>query len=443
MVPGRLRSRTVALLVAALIAAVSVHPLAAEVPADLAEPLVREIYKAIRDDALRPPDLLTLLNQTALAAQLALVSAGIGNPPPLPVFIGQEDNDFAAAAAYVQGAITAAPGESDRIMASVLRAMVRTVADPQGSVFTPAEFARYHRELEGKHPGIGVQVDAVRGQIVISDVTAGGPAARAGLRVGDAIVEIDGRSTEGSTPGQVLDRLRGDVGTPVLLIVRRVSGGTVRVPLPREVVRETPVRAKMVDARIGYLRLLEFTEGASSDLRRALGNLMDAGATALLLDLRENGGGLLDEAVVVASAFLSDGVVAMEERRGTLNPLAVVPQTRRFAGPVVVLVNVFTASASEVVAGALQDTGAPLVGQRTFGKATVQTIYPLPGGWGLRLTTARYYTRRGRSIDGQGLQPNVPVSMDEEQIQGPQDVQLREATTALRARLAAGTGTRP
>lgn len=439
--PGR--SRLLLLLAAAVLATAWPAHLQAQVPPDVADGLVRDTYETIRDNALRPPDLLTLLHQTVLTAQRALVASGIAEPPPLPSFTGEEDRDLTAAAAYVQAAVMAAPHDADRILAAVLRAMVQAVTDPQGAAYPPLEFTRYHRELRGEHSGIGVQVDAARGQIVISDVTGGGPAARAGLHPGDALLEIDGRPVAGSTPDQVMERLHGAAGTSVSLVARRSDGGLLRLSISREAARENPTRWKMVDPRIGYLRLLEFSEGASSDVRRGLTGLTDAGATALLLDLRENGGGLLDEAVGVASAFLTDGIVAMEERRGTLNPLAVIPQVPRFSGTVVVLVSGFTASASEIVAGALQDTGTPLIGARTFGKATVQTIYPMRGGWGLRLTTARYYTRRGRQIDGQGLQPDLRVPMDEEQIQGPQDVQLREATTLLRARMAAGTGGRP
>src|SRR3989475_1434412 len=433
------------LLAASAAAVLAAWPgaLAAQAFSDVADALVRETYEAIREAALRPPDVLTLLHETVPTAKRALGAAGATEPPPRPAFIGQEDRALTAAAAYVQAAATAAPRDSDRIVATVLRAMIRAVADPLGAVFMPLEFTRYHRELRGEHTGIGVQIDVVRGQIAFSDVTVGGPAARVGISPGDALLETDGRPVADSTPDQVMDRLHGAVGTAVALVVRRAAGGIVQVAAEREPVRENPTRWKMVEPHLAYLRLLEFSEETSSDVSRSVRGLLEAGATALLLDLRENGGGLLDEAVAVASGFLSDGIVAMEERRGSLNALSVIPQAHRFSGPVVVLVNNFTASASEVVAGALQDTGATLVGERTFGKATVQTIYPLRGGWGLRLTTARYYTRRGRQIDGQGLRPDLSVPMDEELIQSPRDVQLREATAVLRAQLAAGTGRRP
>lgn len=439
--PGR--SRLLQVLAAAILATGWPAHLQAQVPPDVADGLVRDTYETIRDEALRPPDLLTLLHQTVLTAERTLVSSGIPDPPPLPPFTGQEDRDLTAAAAYVQAAVTAAPHDADRILAAVLRAMVHAVTDPQGAVYTPLEFVQYQRELRGERPGIGVQVDTVQEQIVITDVTAGGPAGRAGLRAGDALIELDGRPVSGSTPDQVMDRLRGATGTSVAVFVRRGDGGLSRLLLVRETVRENPTRWKMLERHVGYLRLLEFSTGSSRDFRRALAALIEARMEALVLDLRGNGGGLLDEAVSIASAFLKDGPVAHEEQRGTRQPIDVIAGTRLFDGPVVVLVSGFTASASEIVAGALQDAGTPLVGARTFGKATVQTIYPMRGGWGLRLTTARYYTRRGRHIDGAGLQPDLRIPMDDEQIQGPQDVQLREATTVLRARLAAGSGGRP
>ena len=443
MMRSLVRSGPLAVLAAVVLAVAWPPALTAQVTAELADALVRETYEAIREDALRPPDVLTLLHETLLTAQRTLVSAGVTDPPPLPAFTGQEDRDLTAAAAYVQAATVAAPRDADRIIQAVLRAMIRAVADPLGAVFMPLEFMHFHRELRGEHTGIGAQVDAVRGQIVFGDVTAGGPAARAGITPGDVLVEADGRVVAESTPDEVMDRLHGAAGTTVVLVVRRAAGGTIHLSLAREPVRENPTRWKMIEPHIGYLRLLEFSEAMSSDVSRSVTGLVEAGATALLLDLRENGGGLLDEAVAVASVFLSDGIVAMEEQRGSLTALSVTPQARRFSGPVVVLVSHFTASASEVVAGALQDAGATLVGERTFGKATVQTIYPLRGGWGLRLTTARYYTRRGRLIDAQGLRPDLSVPMDVDLIQGPRDVQLKEATTALRTQLAAGTGTRP
>jgi carboxyl-terminal processing protease len=437
------RPRLLALLVIVVVVCAGSEPLQAQLASDVVNGLVRDTYTTIRDDALRPPDLLTLLHHTALAAQQGLISSGAADPPPLPVLTGQEAQDLTSTAAYVQAAVAAVPTGGDRILASVLRAMVRTVTDPQGAVYGPLELTWFNREIYGEHSGIGVQVDVVQGRIVITDVTGTGPAGRAGVQIGDALVDVGGRSVVGSTPDQIVERLRGAPGTTVTLAVRRADGTVVRLSLARDASRENPTRWQMLAPRFGYLRLLEFPKGASIDINHALTALKNAGAVALLLDLRKNGGGLFDEGIAVASAFLPDGIVAMEEHRGTLTALDVLPNVQQFSGPMVVLVSGFTASAAEVVAGALQDNGVPLVGEKTFGKGTIQTIYTLRGGWGLRITTSSYYTRNGRAIDGRGLQPDVRILLNEDLIQSPQDAQLREATAVLQARLASIPRVRP
>src|SRR2546422_1343210 len=319
------RSCLRAALAAAVLPAAWPGALAAQVSSDLADALVRETYEAIREDSLRPPDVLTLLHETVLTAQQALASAGVTEPPPLPAFAGQEDRDLTAAAAYVQAAATAAPRDSDRIVATVLRAMIRAVADPLGAVFMPLEFTRYHRELRGEHTGIGVQIDVVRGQIAFSDVTVGGPAARVGISPGDVLLEADGRPVADSTPDQVMDRLHGAVGTTVALVVRRAAGGIVQLSLVREPVRENPTRWKMVEPHLGYLRLLEFSEETSSDVSRSVGGLLEAGATALLLDLRENGGRPVGGGGAGGRGGLPRRILPVEGSRRALHALAVHP----------------------------------------------------------------------------------------------------------------------
>src|SRR2546422_7546792 len=283
------RSCLLAALAAAVLAAWP-GALAAQVSSDLADALVRETYEAIREDSVRPPDVLPLLHETVLPAQQALVSAGVTEPPPLPAFAGQEDRDLTAAAAYRQPAATAAPRDSDGIVATVLRARIRAVADPLGAVFMPLEFTRYHRELRGEHTGIGVQIDVVRGQIAFSDVTVGGPAARMGISPGDVLLEADGRPVADNTPDQVMNRLHGAAGTTIALVVRRAAGGIGQLSLVRGPVRENPTPWQMVEPHLGYLRLLEFSEETSSDVSRSVGGLLEAGGTALLRGVRGEGG---------------------------------------------------------------------------------------------------------------------------------------------------------
>lgn len=426
------------ILALALAAVLAVSPATAGQEGGAAE-LLREAYRFVREYALHLPDTATMLGRMLAAAQLHAVNT----PVAAPALSGDDSADLEAVAAYAAAAVRSLPPrQGETLLSAVLRAMIQDLADPLAAVFLPPQFASYLEELRGEYGGIGAQVNAAGSRIVISDVTADGPASRAGIVPGDALLEVNGRSTFDRTPDTVLDYLHGRPGTPVALIIQR-GASTLRITLTREAVRENPTRWAMLDARVGYLRLLEFTEQSARDVGRALEQLRRQGAAAIVLDLRQNTGGLVEESVAVASFFLADGVVAVEESRDGMVSLP-VQSAERFAGPTVVLVDFFTASAGEIVAGALQDAGALLVGTKTFGKATVQsvTIPPLPGGWGLRVTTARYLTRSGRMIEGRGLQPDRPLPMNIGFIQSPRDLQLREAQVLARARLAARAGRR-
>ena len=430
MTPVRLGLLAWVAMVAVLLAPPS---LAAQSTDEAVSVLVQEVFTRLRDDALAPADGAALLRAAVVGVQQVL--SGGSEVPTVPVFSGIEDEDLRAVATYVEGAVRSAPGRGEFVLASALRAMVRAVTDPVSAVFTPAELGRYMADLRGEHGTIGVQVDAIGTAVNVVEMVEAGPAARAGIRVGDHVLEIDGASTEGRSPDAVLSLLRGRLGSTVLVTIRRASSQPQRFSVIREQVREIPVRARMLEPRVGYLRLLGFTERAHEDLERWLLRLNGQDARALVLDLRENGGGLVEEAVNVASAFLQQGVVAVEEGRFGRVTLIVRPAPHRFAGPVVVLVNRGTASASEIVAGALQDDGVSLVGSRTFGKGTVQTVYFLQAGWGLRITTAQYKTRAGRAIDGVGLTPDVPVVQAVNQVQGLGDTQLEIARVLVRRRL--------
>lgn len=433
---SRLLARPGYLALAVLLTVAIVVPgaLPARAQMDEVAAVVRDAHAFIVEYTLRSVDPAVLL-QRALAA-VELLAAPAESPP---VLTGRTDEDVAASAGFIATALRALPAaQREAGLAAALRAMIRELGDPFATVFTPSDFRRFQEELRGERGGIGAQVDVgPAGAIVVSDVTPGGPAAREGMLPGDAIEEIDGRSTLFLTPDDVLGLLRSAAGAPASLTVRRGAVAR-RVTLIRAVVRENATRARVVESRIGYLRLLEFSRQSARDLSHAVAILRGGGVQALVLDLRANGGGLVDEAVDVASVFLADGAVAFEERRADTEVLLVRP-VERFMGPVVVLADRASASASEIVAGALQDAGAPIVGMPTYGKTTVQsiTIPPLAGDWGLRVTTARYLTRGRRNIDGTGLTPNVRVAMDPRFIQTPADVQYREALALMRTRLTA------
>ncbi|HEY6102044.1 MAG TPA: S41 family peptidase [bacterium] len=422
------------LLALVLVTAIAGPATPAGAQTDATAAVVREAHAFIVEYALRAVDPTILLQRAITVAQQ--VAAASDAPP---VLTGRTTNDVAAAADYVASVLRPlASTQQEAGMAAVLRAMIRELGDPFAAVFIPSDFRRFQEELRGEHGGIGVQVDTgPAGAIVISDVTPSGPADRAGLVPGDAVEEIDGRSTFLLTPDEVLRLLHAAPGTTVSLSVRQ-RAAVRRLTLTRAVIRESATRARIVESRIGYLRLLEFSRQSARDLSRAMMMLRAGGVQGLVLDVRANGGGLVDEAVDIASLFLADGPVAFEERRDETEVLAVRPADR-FQGVVVVLADRGSASASEIVAGALQDEGVPIVGVPTYGKTTVQSISipALPGDWGLRVTTARYLTRARRNIDGTGLTPTLRVAMDPRLIQSSGDVQYGEALALARTRLAA------
>jgi len=398
----------------------------AQPPGETAAVLFKSTYTLIRDQALTPPDAQTMLRPAVATIQESLVGLTGGGPPP-PRLGASDQDDLAAVTAYLQAAVQSyAPRSPEGLVAAALRAMTNTIRDPHAAVFTPSEYTHLLADLRGEADGIGLQVDLIDGTLIVAELTPDGPALRAGVRLNDVVREVNGQAIEDHTPDQVVQLLHGRVGSQVSITLQR--GETLfRVTIIRDRVREIPVRAQMLGAKIGYLRLLEFIEDAHLDVQRALGTLTGQGAQALVLDLRENGGGLVDEALLVSSIFLPRGLVATEEGRGAPVSLLVRPASVRFSGPVIVLVNRLTASASEIVAGALQDAGAQLVGEQTYGKGTIQTVFPLPAEWALRLTTARYRTRNGRPLEGVGLAPDFVIATPPQWIQGPRDQQLATA----------------
>lgn len=425
-------------LIVPLRLSVQAQPAAAPLSPDAAAALVEETFSLIRDHALTAPDSAAVLGAAVTGARQVLTSAGIV-PPPAPALTSTAA-DLPAVVDYVRtAAVLLQPRPLDAYAALVLRAMVRETRDPLRAIFPPTDFSRFVALLRGERGGVGLQVDALRDGIVVVELVEGGPAARAGVLVGDRISDVDGAPARDRPPDAVIGMLAGRVGTTVVLGLVR-GAQAIRVALGREQVRTIPIRARLIEPRVGYIRLLEFSEGSAADVGRAVGRLMAEGAAALVFDLRNNGGGLVDESVAIASHFLPAGLVAVEERRAGPLMLLVQPVSPKFTGPMALLVNSGSASASEIVAGALQDVRTPLVGTRTFGKGTVQTIFTLEGEWGFRLTTGRYRTRAGRAVDGVGLQPDVAVPMAEDEVQGPNDVQLAAVLQLVRSRLQTAMG---
>ena len=292
---------------------------------------------------------------------------------------------------------------SDRLIYSSVQGMLQTL-DPHSNFLDPRAYAQLRERQEGKYYGLGIQIQVIDGDITVSSIFEGSPAYKLGMRQGDVIARIEGEDTKGWTSDQAVKKLRGPKGSPVHISLKR-TGFEKLIDLT--VVRDeinipTIPAAYMVRPGVGYIKQQDFSETTDRDLERALRMLQKKGMQRLILDLRGNPGGPLDQAIKVSNEFLPKGklIVFTRGRVAGSDQDYVATEDSEFTDfPLVVLVSRTSASASEIVAGALQDHDrALIVGETTFGKALVQSIYRISQGAGLALTTARYYTPSGRLI---------------------------------------------
>jgi len=287
--------------------------------------------------------------------------------------------------------------------------------DPHSSYLNPRSFREMQVQTRGEFGGLGIEVTMENGLVKVVAPIDDTPAFRAGIEAGDIITHLDDEPVLGLTLDEAVKRMRGRVGSDIKLTVRRDSRDPFDVTLTRAIIRIQSVRSHM-EGKIGYVRVTQFNEQAKAGIERAVEKFREEtgdGLQGIVLDLRNNPGGLLDQAVAVSDLFLDRGeIVSTRSRRPE--------DTQRFNArpgdiaqdmPIVVLINTGSASASEIVAGALQDHGrAIILGTKSFGKGSVQTIIPLAGGRGaMKLTTARYYTPSGRSIQQVGIVPDIEV----------------------------------
>ncbi|HZL58288.1 MAG TPA: S41 family peptidase [Stellaceae bacterium] len=363
-----------------------------------------------------------------LAAIVLLTLTGCGAAPTAhqgsaPVVNTASDADMAlynrvlgrVRASYVE------PVDDSKLIAYSLKGML-TSLDPHSDFLTESEYQELLDEAEGEFAGIGAEISREDSLPKVISPIDNTPAARAGLKPGDIILKIDGKLTDGMSLKEVVDRLRGPVGSAVNITIGRVGERAFNVTLTRAVIHVASVTSHLEPDKIGYIRLSLFAERTNQDLVRALGDLTKKAGGRLngvVLDLRNDPGGLLDQAVLVAGDFLDGGVVVSTRGRDpddnhVFNASAEGDRARGV--PVVVLINGASASASEIVAGALKERHrAEILGTRSFGKGSVQTIIPMDGKGAVRLTTALYYTPSGHSIQGEGIVPDVLVLPPKEQ----------------------------
>ncbi len=294
---------------------------------------------------------------------------------------------------------------------------VMTSLDPHSDFMEATTYRALQEDMSNEFGGIGVQVEMREEKIVVIAPISGTPGERAGILRGDQIVSVDGGRLESPSMDDVIRRLRGRPRTQVALGIHRPdTGASFTLTLVREVIKlESVSEVRVLEDGIGYLRLGQFSERSGAEFVAALERLRDEGMTSLVLDLRNNPGGLLDAAVAVAEPFFNHQeliVYTQGRREGDREEYRSDRTDAPMSLPIAVLINAGSASAAEIVAGALKDTGrAVIVGERSFGKGSVQSIFRLRNGEGLRLTTARYYTPSGTTIHEKGVEPHVEVVM--------------------------------
>ena len=304
-----------------------------------------------------------------------------------------------------------------------------TGLDAHSSYMNAQAFKDMQVQTRGEFGGLGIEVTQDGGLIKVVSPIDDTPAARAGIKSGDLITQIDNKTVQGLSLNEAVEKMRGAPGSKITLTIKREGvDKPVEAVLTREIIKIKVVKQRLEGDDIGYIRLSQFSEQADASIKKAVTALKaEAGnkLKAIVLDLRNDPGGLLDQAVSVASDFIDRGdIVSTRSRRPDEGQRWEAKGGDITGGlPLVVLINGGSASSSEIVAGALQDhRRAVLVGTRSFGKGSVQTVMPLPGNGAMRLTTARYYTPSGRSIQGLGIEPDVPVAASRTEVQrfGPE-----------------------
>ena len=324
------------------------------------------------------------------------------------------------------------PVDSDKLMQGAINGMIKSL-DPHSSFMTADMYKELEVETRGSFGGLGIEITILKDVLTIVSPIEDTPAFNAGLKAGDQIIKIDDKSTKDITITEAVKKLRGPRDTKVTLTIFREGMTKPKdFVLTRSIIKIKSVKSKLYDNQIGYIRISSFQERTVDDVKKTLKEL-EAKASplrGLVIDMRNNPGGLLNQSVEVSDLFLKSGsIVSTRGRSKNMESKAVAKDDKDEPScPIVVIVNEGTASAAEIVSGALQDNGrAVILGTQTFGKGSVQTVIPLEDGAALKLTTAKYYTPKGRSIQAEGITPDIVVKLvrPAEEKNGPEEQMMR------------------
>jgi carboxyl-terminal processing protease len=403
---------------------------------------VRKSYEALTTTYYERIDPQTLLAAASDALADLARKHGVTITPPVLRASADADATVDSLDQAIAEVATAAHGSPTDYTYAAIAAMARSVGDRYTQFFSPDEFKAFNDGLDPERiSGIGVMIDVDASEAVrIAYVVPGTPADRAGLHPGDEIVAIDGAPTKGFSMDDASKLLRGKPGTIVNITVLRLDGSAPQaIAIRREEVQPPSVVFKMLPGNVGYVHVSAFGKATTGEFDTAVARLKEQGAKAIALDLRNDGGGYVDTALDITSRFVANKPLLTVEERGDKATTIQADNDVSVTLPVTVLVNEYTASASEITAGALQDDGvATLIGSKTFGKGVMQTLTPLPDGAAIKITTAHYLTPHRRDINLRGIDPDVRVDEPHDAALGDvdRDPQLRAALIYLQKKIA-------
>lgn len=325
--------------------------------------------------------------------------------------------------------------DTQKMVYGAISGMISALGDPYSAFMEPNFSKNFLEDLSGEIQGIGAEISLKDKQLIVVSPLSDSPAQKAGLKPNDQILKIDEEQTEGLSLDEAISKIRGKAGTKVKLAIIRDDWKEPQIfEITRAKIIIKSVEWQVKDNNIAYIKITQFGDDTMDLLRQAVGDINKKQLKTVILDVRHNPGGYLDAAVEVTSLFLKEGVVVKEQYKdGHIEETKTKKQPETFDGKILVLINDGSASASEIVAGALQDAGrAILIGQKTFGKGSVQELEELKQGAALRLTVAKWLTPKGRSIDNAGIEPDVKVDLSEEDQKAGRDPQLDKALELAR-----------